>query len=86
MIEGFLPSGNLGNILISSQNPNMRQMSPRFFAEVATMDQESATSLFLNSASADSTNDSLRNEALKIVDELCCLPLAVDQAGAAIGI
>ena len=39
---------------------------------------------FFKSALADSTNDNLRNAAQKIVQELCCLPLAVDQAGAAV--
>jgi Tetratricopeptide repeat len=80
MITKFLPPGNQGNILITSRNPNMQQIS-HSSAEICAMEKESAISLLL---SLDSSNIDLRTTAEKIVAELCFLPLAVDQAGAAI--
>src|SRR6202034_1429635 len=43
-----------------------------------------ATSLLLKAASLDTTSETLRQASNPIVKELCYLPLAVDQAGAAI--
>lgn len=84
MVNGFLPSGNQGNILVSSRNPSMCHISPGAFAEIDIMDKESSISLLLNSALLDPYNEELREESEKIAKELWFLPLAVDQAGAAI--
>jgi hypothetical protein len=48
------------------------------------MEEEDAISLLLNAAFLDSTSGDLRRASRPIVSELCCLPLAVDQAGASI--
>jgi hypothetical protein len=53
-------------------------------AEVDKMEEEDAISLLLDAASLDSSSDDLRGASRPIVSELCCLPLAVDQAGASI--
>jgi tetratricopeptide (TPR) repeat protein len=85
MITKFLPAGNQGNILITSRNPNMRCLSPdNSFIEIVEMEKESAVSLLLKSAFLDSSDNDLRVTSQEIVKELCSLPLAVDQAGAAI--
>jgi hypothetical protein len=48
------------------------------------MEEEDAVSLLLNAAFLDSSSYGLRRASRTIVSELCCLPLAVDQAGASI--
>jgi hypothetical protein len=53
-------------------------------AEIVSMEKESAILLLLKSAFLDSSDSNLQAMAEKIVDKLHCLPLAVDQAGAAI--
>jgi hypothetical protein len=84
-VAQFFPPGNRGNVLVTSRNPSMRRnVPPEALAEVDKMEQEEAISLLLNAASLDSSSDDLRRTSRTIVSELCCLPLAVDQAGASI--
>src|SRR6202034_1033604 len=52
--------------------------------EVEEMEEEDAISLLLRAAFVDDASDELRQASKLIVTELCFLPLAVDQAGAAI--
>jgi hypothetical protein len=48
VLSKFLPSGNLGNILITSRNPNMRHnVSPNAWEEISEMEKEDSISLFL---------------------------------------
>ena len=52
--------------------------------EVGDMEEGDAISLLLRSSRLDETSMQARQAARLLVKELCCLPLAVDQAGAAI--
>jgi tetratricopeptide (TPR) repeat protein len=84
-VEGFIPAGKRGSILISSRNPDMkRHASPSdAFLEVTELDKQAAATLFTKSAGLkDPSLSAPHVEA--IVQELCCLPLAVDQAAASI--
>src|ERR1700728_4649548 len=86
MMSNSLPLGNQGNVLITSRNPEMkRNVSSDAWIEVEDMEEEDAISLLLKTASLDDTSEELRQASMPIVRELCYLPLAVDQAGAAIG-
>jgi tetratricopeptide (TPR) repeat protein len=85
MVSKSLPSGDRGNVLITSRNPDMkRNVSPRAWIEVEEMEKKDAISLLLKAAFLDDTSEELRQVSKPIVRELCFLPLAVDQAGAAI--
>ena len=83
-VAGHIPTGNRGNILLTSRNPSLaRLVSAEDVVEVAGMDEGDAIFL-LRSAGLDETSTQTRQAARPIVKDLCCLPLAVDQAGAAI--
>ena len=85
MVDKFTPPGNRGNLLITSRNPDMRRNVPSGdWAMVDEMEEEDAISLLLKAAFLDQFSDELRYASRSIVTELCFLPLAVDQAGAAI--
>jgi hypothetical protein len=85
MISKSFPPGNRGNVLITSRNPEMkRNVSSGAWIEVEDMEEEDAISLLLKAAFLDDTSEELRQASMPIVKELCFLPLAVDQAGAAI--
>ena len=81
----FMPTHSQGNILITSRNPSMRRIvGSKAWTEVGELEEQEAVSLLLNAACCDVTAAELRDAALPIVKTLCCLPLAVDQAGASI--
>src|SRR6202035_4806377 len=61
-----------------------RNVSTGAWIEVEEMEEEDAISLLLKAAFVDDASDELRRTSKLIVTELCFLPLAVDQAGAAI--
>src|SRR3984885_9909328 len=85
MISKSLPPGNRGNVLITSRNPEMkRNVSSGAWIEVEDMEEEDGISLLLKAAFLDDTSEGLKQTSKPIVKELCFLPLAVDQAGAAI--
>ena len=82
-LEASFPSGKKGNILITSRNSAMRHLtSPENSLEVTDMEESDAAELLLRASFLDTSRTDLQHEALKIVKELFCLPLAVDQAGA----
>jgi hypothetical protein len=85
-IEAFVPSGKRGSVLISSRNPdNKRLASPLdAFIPVAELDEEAAVSLFTKSAGLTDSPPNQHIHVIVIVRELCCLPLAIDQAAASI--
>jgi tetratricopeptide (TPR) repeat protein len=86
MVSKSLPSGDRGNVLITSRNPDMkRNVSHRAWIMVEEMKEVDAISLLLKATAFDGeTSEELIQAAKAIVTELCFLPLAVDQAGAAI--
>jgi tetratricopeptide (TPR) repeat protein len=85
-LEHFFPPGNTGNILITSRNPDLRCLTlAENSLRVKELDEEDAITLLLKASCLGVFDENLRDSASKIVTELCCLPLAVDQAGALIG-
>ena len=88
-IGKYIPPGMRVNILFTSRNRMMGQhiSSSNARIEVNRMTEEQAISLLLKSAMLDESSESSTDIiplSRAIVKELCCLPLAVDQAGAAI--
>jgi tetratricopeptide (TPR) repeat protein len=88
VVEGFIPPGKHGNILISSRNTTMNRLSSSSTAymEIVALDEDAAVELFIKSAKLDSTSLSPAEHGHieLIVSELCCLALAVDQAASSI--
>ena len=85
LLAEYIPPGNCGNILFTSRNRGVaRYVSREAWVEVDNMEECDAVSLLLNSACLDGSSTELRQSARPIVQELCCFPLAIDQAGAAI--
>ena len=82
MVEKFIPSGNRGNILITSRNRSMgRVISFVNVIEINEMEEADAITLLLKASHLDATAEHME-VAKDIVTELGCIPLAVDQAGA----
>ena len=82
-LEAYLPPGRGGNILITSRNSTMRNLtSPENSLEVTEMEENDAIELLLKASCLDLSSMEFQAEASKIVKELFCLPLAIDQAGA----
>ncbi|KAF8992274.1 P-loop containing nucleoside triphosphate hydrolase protein [Cyathus striatus] len=82
-VEKFIPPGNIGNILITSRNPeHKRIVSPSNTAEVVVMNEETAAGLLLKASGLNNSHEKYYNIASDIVKKLHYLPLAVDQAGA----
>ena len=82
-LEAFFPPGQWGNILITTRNSNMRCLTlPENSLEVVEMKENDAVALLLKASCLNPSRIDLQAEALNIVKELFCLPLAVDQAGA----
>ncbi|KIJ90039.1 hypothetical protein K443DRAFT_15573 [Laccaria amethystina LaAM-08-1] len=85
VVEKFLPSGLTGNILVTSRNKSLGRVTTyENSLEVCQMSQNEATLLLLKASDLTRTSGNVNDVAQRIVNELCCLPLAVDQAGAAI--
>ena len=85
VVAQYFPGGNQGNILFTSRNQGLRRyVSHEASAEVEKMEDGDAVSLLLKSALLDGPSMEMKSAAGQIVQELCFLPLAVDQAGAAI--
>jgi len=82
-LEKYFPSGLGGNILITSHNSGLRHLTLHENSlEVKEMEENDAISLLLKAACLDESQKDLQTEASKIVNELFCIPLAIDQAGA----
>ena len=82
VVAKFIPPGNRGNILITSRNRSMgRVISFENMFEINEMEESDAIALLLNASHLASLPEH-QEAATKIVTELGCVPLAVDQAGA----
>ena len=82
-LEAYLPPGRWGNILITSRNSAMMTLtSPESSLEVTEMEERDAIELLLKASCLDPSSMEFQAEASKIVNELLCLPVAIDQAGA----
>ncbi|KAA6408365.1 MAG: hypothetical protein FRX48_08107 [Lasallia pustulata] len=86
VIEENLPSGTGGHVLVTSRNINMRRIvSEESYLEINEMERDDAILLLLKAAYLTKPFEKDEAAASAIVDELGCLALAVDQAGAYIG-
>jgi hypothetical protein len=83
-LEGYFPPPGMGgNIMITSRNSAMQHLTlPENSLEVAEMEENDAIELLIKASCLDPSSVEFQVEALKIVKELFCLPLAIDQAGA----
>jgi tetratricopeptide (TPR) repeat protein len=86
IVEAFIPPGKYGNILISSRNTTMNRLSfpSSAYMEVLELDEDAAIELFVKSARLGGLSPAEQCHVEMIVRELCCLALAVDQAGSSI--
>jgi len=83
VVEKFIPSGSKGNILVTSRNPSLGQVtSYENSLEVDQMAEHKAISLLLKASHLTGCSEDVYSTVQQIVNELCCLPLSVDQAGA----
>ena len=82
VVEMFIPPGNRGNILITSRNRSMgRIVSFENRIEIKEMKEADAITLLLKASCLDTLPEHLE-VSQKIVNELGCIPLAIDHAGA----
>jgi tetratricopeptide (TPR) repeat protein len=82
-LEAYFPPGMRGNILITSRNSVMMTLtSPENSLEVTEMEERDAVGLLLKASCLKSPISDVQIQASKIVKELFCFPLAIDQAGA----
>ena len=82
-LEAYFPPGQRGNILITSRNSTMQCLVlPENSLEVTETEESEAILLLLRASCLNASSMDLKAETSKIVKELCCLPLAIDQAGA----
>ena len=82
-LEQYFPSGLGGNILITSRNSGLKHLTLHENSlELKEMEENDAISLLLKAACLDESQKDLQVETSKIVNELFCIPLAIDQAGA----
>ena len=82
-LEAYFPPGMRGNILIASRNSAMMALtSPESSLEVIEMEEKEAVVLLLKASCLKSSTSHVQIQVFKIVKELFCFPLAIDQAGA----
>ena len=82
-LEAYFPPGMRGNILITSRNSALMTLtSPKNSFEVIEMEEKDAIKLLLKASCLESPISDVHIQASKIVKELFCFPLAIDQAGA----
>ena len=82
-LEVYFPPGMRGNILITSRNSAMMTLtSPQNSLEVTEMEERDAIGLLLKASCLEAATPDVQIQASKIVTELFCFPLAIDQAGA----
>ena len=82
-LEQYFPSGLGGNILITSRNSGLRHLTLHENSlEVKEMEESDAISLLMKAGCLNESQEDLQAQASNIVNELFCIPLAIDQAGA----
>ncbi|KAJ7446621.1 hypothetical protein FB451DRAFT_1567828 [Mycena latifolia] len=79
-LNNYFPQCSHGNIIITSRNPGLCVYTTAHCA-IADMEEPDSVDLLLRSAGQDPTADN-KETAAQIVQTLCCLPLAIIQAGA----
>jgi hypothetical protein len=86
VVESFLPPGKHGNVLISSRNPILHQLSlpPSAHMHLLELDENVAVKLSVKLAKVGCLSLAEQGHVRAIVQEACCLPLTVDQAASSI--
>jgi tetratricopeptide (TPR) repeat protein len=82
-ISQYLPGMNRGNVLISTRNMHTRVLGQKTL-EIAEMSPSDAIALLLSSAYHDLDSHDNRLFAADIAEELCYMPLALNQASSTI--
>lgn len=83
-ISQFFPVGNRGTIIVTSRNPDCRSHATVGSRELDEMKSDDAVTLLLRSGDLPCEDEELRGFALRIVETLGYLALAVNHAGASI--
>jgi tetratricopeptide (TPR) repeat protein len=78
----YFPTGQRGNILLTSRNRNVEGQVVEKAIEVAEMDVKDARSLFVARGSLGKLSDEEDAIVLDILNDLGCLPLMLEQAAA----
>ncbi|KAM7193524.1 FabD/ lysophospholipase, partial [Rhypophila sp. PSN 637] len=82
-ITRYLPTMDKGNMLYTTRPDHIKQMLPGdAVAEVDKMEEQEAVTMLLKATRQPTDSPKFRAIGLPIVQELGCLPLAIDQAGA----
>ena len=82
-LEAYFPPGMRGNILITSCNSAMMTLtSSESSFQVTEMEETDAIGLLLKASCLKTPTSDVQIQATKIVKQLFCFPLAIDQAGA----
>lgn len=83
-ISRFFPVGTRGTIIVTSRNPDCRSHATVGSRELDRMKSDDAITLLLRSGDLPCEDEELRGFALRIVETLGYLALAVNHAGASI--
>jgi hypothetical protein len=71
-LKQYIPSGNYGNIIISSRNPHMKKIVHKAL-EISNMEEEDAVTLLLRSSLLNDSNTSLHLKYPLSVNYATCL-------------
>ena len=79
----YFPSGSRGNIILTTRNPQRRELAPLCSEDLDHLDRQDAKSLLFNAAKMDaSLHEANQKAAEKVVQALSFHTLAIIQAGA----
>lgn len=82
LLRAFIPPNPRGHVLITSRAQNFDMLGiPKAF-ELQEMPPDEAVEFLFKRTGRQETNAQERQAAAKLVEELGCLPLAIEQAGA----
>ncbi|KAI1075822.1 FabD/lysophospholipase-like protein [Whalleya microplaca] len=82
-VSEYIPRGNKGNVLFTSQNMSMRpKLRSQSITKIEVLNEIEAVELLLCCARLDVADKKKRAEALELSTALGYLPLALEQAGA----
>ncbi|KAI0148120.1 FabD/lysophospholipase-like protein [Hypoxylon sp. NC0597] len=83
-ISGYVPQGNKGAVLFTSQNKFMKPVQ-KSTTMIDVMSEADAVELILSGAQLEEEDGNMREEAIKLAASLEYLPLALEQAATMLG-
>jgi len=83
-VSRYIPVGGRGTIIITTRNPDCRIRATAGSSQVGEMSRSEAISLLLRASGEEHTEDSRRNRAQPVVENLGRLALGIIHAGAVI--